>query len=389
MKQSATLLAKQVKLDRIKKNLDVYDAGLGENPISAPKSMVDTVKKYSHLKEYSNSKGITELQSILGNKLIVGNGLKPLISILQLGFSKLYPDGVIIHSVPYWVSYKEQTNIYNLNSISLEHDDNWKLTPEILENNLKNINKQTLIIFNNPTNPSGCIYNKEEIKNLSIIFKKYNCIVFADDIYNLIVHPKYKNEFGLLSKYYQNTIVGSSLSKTFACGGYRLGWLKFPDKLDNLYNICNILASSIYSCPSIMLQHVAAKALTFPDDIKNQMSFQENMYQEISEYCKSKFKNMNILYSNSKAAWYFLIDFLANYKQKLNKINIKTSDDLNMFLAQNLGFITVSGSAFGIKKQLVVRYSYVDIKNINVEKKFNYDNIKKGLEVLNNWLTNM
>ena len=368
MKQSATLLAKQVKLDRIKKNLDVYDAGLGENPISAPKSMVDTVKKYSHLKEYSNSKGITELQSILGNKLIVGNGLKPLISILQLGFSKLYPDGVIIHSVPYWVSYKEQTNIYNLNSISLEHDDNWKLTPEILENNLKNINKQTLIIFNNPTNPSGCIYNKEEIKNLSIIFKKYNCIVFADDIYNLIVHPKYKNEFGLLSKYYQNTIVGSSLSKTFACGGYRLGWLKFPDKLDNLYNICNILASSIYSCPSIMLQHVAAKALTFPDDIKNQMSFQENMYQEISEYCKSKFKNMNILYSNSKAAWYFLIDF-SNYKQKLNKINIKTSDDLNMFLAQNLGFITVSGSAFGIKKQLVVRYSYVDIKNINVEKK--------------------
>ena len=65
---------------------------------------------------------------------------------------------------------------------------------------------------------------------------------------------------------------------------------------------------------------------------------------------------------------HILLDFI-NWESKLEKIGIHTSDQLNKHLAETLGFITVSGSAFGIKKQLVLRYSYVDIKNIDVEKK--------------------
>ena len=63
---------------------------------------------------------------------------------------------------------------------------------------------------------------------------------------------------------------------------------------------------------------------------------------------------------------YFLIDF-SYWKIKLAIIDIHTSDQLNKHLAETLGFITVSGSAFGIKKELVLRYSYVDIKNIDIE----------------------
>ena len=49
MEISKTLLAKQIKLDRLSKNLEVYDGGLGENPVPQPKCMIDTLKKYSHL----------------------------------------------------------------------------------------------------------------------------------------------------------------------------------------------------------------------------------------------------------------------------------------------------------------------------------------------------
>ena len=51
-----------------------------------------------------------------------------------------------------------------------------------------NENEPHLIIFNNPNNPSGCVYNKEEIKKLCVVFEEYNSYVMADDIYENIVH---------------------------------------------------------------------------------------------------------------------------------------------------------------------------------------------------------
>ena len=129
------------------------------------------------------------------------------------------------------------------------------------------------------------------MKNLSVIFKKYDCIVFSDEIYKEIVHPKY--EFGNIKDYYSKIVRGSSLSKSVACGGYRLGWLIFDDSLNKLHKMCKVLASSIYSCPSIMLQHAAVKSLEEPEDIILQKEFQRHMFQNICEYCKDEFTSLH------------------------------------------------------------------------------------------------
>ena len=71
MKQSLTLLAKQIKLDRIEKQLPVFDAGLGENPMPPPESMVFDVKKFSHLKHYTDAKGIASLNKYT-RRLFIG-----------------------------------------------------------------------------------------------------------------------------------------------------------------------------------------------------------------------------------------------------------------------------------------------------------------------------
>ena len=386
MEISKTLLAKQIKLDRLSKNLEVYDGGLGENPVPQPKCMIDTLKKYSHLKQYTSSTGIKELQDILGKNLIVGNGLKPLLFLIQLAFSKLYSNGIILYFTPYWLSYKEQTKILNIKTIEIPHK-NYKVTPALLENTLKYINVPHMILFNNPNNPSGLIYKNEEVEKLCEVFKKYNSIVLSDEIYNYLGHDWTKIHSPYV--YYDNVIVGNSLSKNFASGGYRLGWLKFPEELKslkNIYEMCKILASSIYSCPSVVFQHVAVKALSIPQDVVKSIKFQKMMYSSVADYCKGKFKIMNLNYTDSSAAWYFLLDF-SYYKSKLANIGIYTSDQLNKYLAESLGFITVTGSVFGVKKELVLRYSYVDIKDINVETdNCDYSNIVKGLEVLHDWL---
>ena len=386
MEISKTVLAKQIKLDRLSKNLEVYDGGLGENPVPQPKCMIDTLKKYSHLKQYTSSTGIKELQDNLGKNLIVGNGLKPLLFLIQLAFSKLYSNGVILYFTPYWLSYKEQTKILNIKTIEIPNK-NYKVTPALLESTLKYINVPHMIIFNNPNNPSGLIYKNEEVEKLCEVFKKYNSIVLSDEIYNYLGHDWTKIHSPYV--YYDNVIVGNSLSKNFASGGYRLGWLKFPEELKslkNIYEMCKILASSIYSCPSVVFQHVAVKALSIPQDVVKSIKFQKMMYSSVADYCKGKFKIMNLNYTDSSAAWYFLLDF-SYYKSKLANIGIYTSDQLNKYLAESLGFITVTGSVFGVKKELVLRYSYVDIKDINVETdNCDYSNIVKGLEVLHDWL---
>ena len=328
------------------------------------------------------------MKNILGNKLIVGNGLKPLLYIVQLSFSKLYKNGTIIHCLPRWVSYSEQTNLIGSNVVTVPCNKNWKIEPHTLDNILSKISGPKMILFNNPNNPSGCVYNEKEIIEICKIFKKYDVIVLSDDIYLGIVHDNKK--CSSIKDYYKNVIYGSSLSKLFACGGYRLGWFVFPkNNLDNLYNACISIASSIYSCPSVLLQYAAADALLYPDDIKDQLKFLNKIFNDIAQLCRIRFDKMKIIYSDSQAAWYFLLDFI-NYKDELLSKNINNSDELCSTLINDIGLITVSGDAFSIDKPYILRYSYVDIKNIDIDKyQYDYSNILEGLEELHKWITNL
>lgn len=391
-KYSQTLLAKEIKNKRIKDNLKVYDAGLGESPFGAPQSLKDQLIKYSHKKEYTNTKGILELQEKLGKKIIVGNGLKPLIFVLQLTFSKMYPNGTIYHILPAWVSYLEHTNILQCNQIGIEttSKENWKLTPKKLEEEFsKNKNGKKFIIFNNPTNPTGQLYTDFEVKELSKVFNKYNCIIFADRIYEGLVFPAYDEVFGNLKKYSNKVITGSSLSKELGCGGYRLGWLVFPEnELKDFYDNCSSIAISTYSCPSIILQYVALKGLEYPDDIKEQVKFQKEMFEKIGSKITDKLKLTKLKYSTPQASWYIWIDF-ENYKEELNKLNIKTSSDLSNYLGNTFGIIVVPGQAFG-DKSLSIRLSFVAIKNININTK-EYDDgiIMECMDILISWISKL
>ena len=307
MEISKTLLAKQIKNDRLSKQLPVYDGGLGENPVPQPNCLIEELKKHADKKEYTSATGIKELREILGKNLIVGNGLKPLLFLAQLAFSKIYSNGIILYFTPHWVSYKEQTKILNIKTIDIPNK-NYKVTPYLLESVLKHINVPHMIIFNNPNNPSGLIYTNDEVAELCILFKKYNSIVLSDEIYNYLGHNWTKIHSPYV--YYDNVIVGNSLSKNFASGGYRFGWLKFPDELNTLnklYDMCKILASSIYSCPSLVFQYVGCKALTKPPhkEIIESIKFQKMMYSSVAEYCKGKFKTMNLIYTDSNAAFIF------------------------------------------------------------------------------------
>lgn len=398
--KSLTLLskeiAKNIEYERKKKGLPFFNAGLGQSPMPVPESFKEELVKHLDVKEYTSTSGYKPLKAKMGNYLVIGNGLKPLIFILQMAFSHLYPDGYIIHVLPAWVSYMEQTNIIKAKQIGIycNEEDNWKLTPTKLEEALKVTNKKpTLIIINNPTNPTGQIYTQKELNNIGSILKKYNTFIFYDAIYENLVHTSFKSKMGNLREAINEIIVGSSLSKDMGCGGYRFGWLQFInkkienelDQTQDLYNYCTSLASSIYSCPSPMFQYLAIKALDKGEDIKKFVSFQQNMFETIGKTIINDLKDTKLKITTPQACWYLWLDF-SNYKNAFEKIKITNNLELTNYLTKEIGMVSIPGKAFGCYK-LSTRISYVDIKDIDyIKNKYNAENIYNGIKRLKQFL---
>ena len=186
-------------------------------------------------------------------EVLVGNGLKELLFIIHMAF-----EGKIIHITPSWVSYKEHIQILNKEDSLIEFEtnvhENFKINLNKFESLLESIKTENkIVLFNNPNNPTGIAYNNKEIEQFATLLKKYNCYVFADEIYlNLCYSQNVKSISQFIPEL---TIQGSSVSKDLGCGGYRLGWMAFPESLNNLYNKCAEFSSNIYSCASVPTQY--------------------------------------------------------------------------------------------------------------------------------------
>ena len=175
---SQTLNCKNILIKRKKENLPVYNFGLGENPLNTHfyyRKMVQSCANYKH---YTSSSGIDELQTSIKkfyssenytvDNIILGNGLKELLFLVQLSFT-----GKIFHINPAWISYKEQIKILkkedDLVIIDTYFEDKFKINFQILEKKFKEFeNYPKLIIFNNPNNPTSVVYNRQEVQESSL-----------------------------------------------------------------------------------------------------------------------------------------------------------------------------------------------------------------------------
>lgn len=382
---SATLKAKKIKLLRLEQNLPVYDAGIGENPFPINNDLIDIVKENVKNYKYGNNIGNIKLKKYLNREnIIIGNGMKPLINVLNIAFSKCYEDYCILLITPCWLSYIDQAKIFNLNYQTIKMcNETFKVCPQKLELKIKDIksknsNTKIMLIFNNPCNPTGQVYNESEILKISKIIKKHDCILFSDEIYKDIIldNKKYID----IRNYIDNRcITGFSLSKSLGCGGWRYGWLSFPDELKDFFNITKNLGSTMYSCPTVIFNDCIIELLN-----KNKKYIQDELLilNKIRDECLDLFSKTKIITKKPEGGWYFWLDF-SNYKNNFEKIGIKDSIKLAEYLINEIGLITVCGNVFGVD-ELCVRYSFVDINFEN--EKWNINNMKNGLNKLINLL---
>ena len=369
---SPTLNSKLI-LKNIPNEIQVFNAGLGENPLPTPFYLKKALENNIDKKEYSNIEGNDDFRKSLHSNYptnmkytIVGNGLKELIFSLIFNWDKK-----ILIPIPCWVTYLEDLKILkkDYDTILTNQKNNFKLTPNELEEHIiKSNSKGSLLILNNPTNPTGAVYSEEELNDLSLIFEKYDLTVFCDEIYFNCSQDKIKS----LSNIYSKCIIGSSLSKDWASGGWRFGWMIFDEQLNNIHKKMVSFGSILYSCPSEFFNYVASVAL---NNSKNEIHFelQKKFFKKIAQNVENELEKSQIIHTKFQGAWYKWIDF-ENYKQKLNNININESTSLVEYLAKEIGLIAVPGVHFGLDG-LTLRLSLID-ENLPL-------GIKKMVELIN------
>jgi aspartate aminotransferase len=378
-KESATLFAAKVVAERKSKGLPVYNFGLGACPVPAPACMVKALCDNASMKNYTPSTGYPEFRKKLlevydsAADVLVGNGVKPLLYILFMMWQ-----GRIVIPTPAWVSYIEQAKLLNKEYLLIEGtlDNQYKLTPESVR---KHCTKNDLVVFTHPNNPTGAVYSESELKELSVAFRETGVTVVADEIY---LRLAYKPARSLADFYPERTLRTSSLSKEVGCGGWRCGWVTFPEACLEYHASCVATASSVYSCSSHNLQACAKYMLDYPPEVMEHIESTRVLFSQGAEIVYNKLSPI-LDCTVPKAAWYIWVSF-ERFRDKLNKQGILTGEDLTRTLATELGVVAVPGEAFGVSG-LAMRMSFVDI-DVPCQSNNPWGQVIAGLDVMLKWL---
>jgi|TARA_B100001094_G_scaffold327582_1_gene386113 aspartate aminotransferase len=401
LKESSTLVINEKSKDLIKQGKKVYQFGFGQSPFPVPEKIVETLKKNAHRKEYLPIQGLPQLREAIskylekktGNNypkenILITPGSKEAMLLMHIAFN-----GEILISAPGWVSYEPQAQIgaNKVHWIETTRSNNWFPTANELEKKIKTIGKKKNLIFilNSPNNPSGAVSNN--LKELAKVAKKYKLIILSDEIYTDLTFENYYDSIS--SHYPELTFITGGLSKWCGAGGWRLGFLAVPKKLNEFLTSLKSLASESYSTVNTPTQFAAVEAYKGNyDEYKNKV---KGILSTVGNYVYNNLKSNKVLINPPQGAFYLMPEF----KNK----RYKNSSKLCEAILNETGVAMLPGSDFGFKsKKMLTRLSYTDfdgteffrnIKDYNsisdsmIEKYA--PNVVEGVNRLSNWAKNL
>ncbi len=289
------------------------------------------------------------------NEVIIGVGAKQCIFNLFLALLNL-GDEVIVPA-PYWVSYTDIVELTGAFPILIKCgiDQSFKITPEQLE---KSITKKTkIVILNSPSNPTGSVYSKSELKELANILIKYPDIyIVTDDIYEHIRldEQPFHNIVMVEPKLKDRCIIINGVSKAYSMTGWRIGFAAGPEKI---ISAMGILQSQSTSNPTSISQAAAEAALLGDQSCITPML---NAFKERHTFVVNAFNNIEGLDCIKAQGAFYLFPYAKNAIESLyRKGKIKSNDDIAFsdYLLDTKGVAIVPGSAFGSEGYFRISFS--------------------------------
>lgn len=358
-----TAKAKEMK----EKGIDVISFSAGEPDFNTPKNIINAAIKAMEdgNTKYTSVNGILQLREAICKKFKDDNGLEynPSQIVVSTGAKQslantflaiLNPGDEVIVSTPYWVSYPELIKLADGKPVFVEGDEksNYKFTKENLE---KAVTAKTkAIVLNTPNNPTGTIYNKEELEVIADFAKKYNIIIISDEMYEKLIYDN-ENHISIasLSKdAYERTIVINGLSKSYAMTGWRIGYCAASEKIAKLMiSIQSHLTSNVCS----ITQYAALEALSGPQDEITKMI---NEFEKRRNYMINRIESIdNLSIVKPKGAFYIMINIENCLGKEINGKILNDSMEFCASLLENEKLAVIPGKAFGLNNYIRVSYA--------------------------------
>lgn len=371
---------KQMKAE----GLDVIGFGAGEPDFPTP----DHIKQAgiqaieNNETRYTPAAGTVELRKAICQRLkddcgleyepaqiAVSNGAKTCVYVALRAL--VNPGDEVILPAPYWVSYLELIQMVGaipvvVNASEAEH---FKLTAEKLAAVITP--KTKCIILNNPSNPTGMMYNREELEAIAKVCVEKDIYVISDEIYYRLAYDnrEFVSFAALSEEAKERTLLINGVSKSYAMTGWRIGYVAANPKVAKV--ISNFLSHCAGSACSIS-QKASAAALSASQETVDEM---RRAFEERRNYMVERMNSIDgVSCIKPEGAFYVMMNIEKLIGKELHGTVIRDADDFgNLFLKYGKVAV-VPGTGFGAPN--FVRWSYAT----------SMENIKEGLNRLEKFL---
>jgi len=380
---SATLTMAAKAREMKNEGVDIIGLSLGEPDFNIPEyikdAAIDAIN--DNYNSYTPVDGYLDLKQSISNKfkrdnnlnyntnqIVVSTGAKQ--SIANAVQALVKPGEEVILLAPFWVSYSAIVLMAEgiPKIITSDISSDFKVDAEEIEKAISD--KTKMIIINSPNNPSGSIFNFEELNKIASVLRKYpEIFVLSDEIYEHINYGVKHVSFATIDGMYERTITVNGIAKAFAMTGWRIGYLGAPEWIAKA---CTKLQGQVTSGANCIAQKATIKALTESPKKINYMiqEFQErkNMIIELLNEIKG-FK-----LNNPDGAFYVFPDISYYFGKEIDGEIIKSASDFAMVILEKAHVATVTGDAFGCPKNIRISYAA------------SQENIKKAVNRIKNLL---
>ncbi|MHA7733872.1 pyridoxal phosphate-dependent aminotransferase [Nitrosopumilus sp. S6] len=357
-----------------------YGFAFGQSPFPVPQIIQDTLIKNVHKGEYAAVPGIPELRNaiskynkhyfgidVIPNRIYVGPGTKELIfNLLEI------LHGTVILPTPAWLGYLPQIRFLKKNYHMLPTRANKKISPADLRKlALRLQDRQKILILNNPNNPTGLLYDKLELEEIADVCREQNVTVISDEIYAQTCYDFSK--FVSMGKIYpEGTFVTNGLSKSHAAGGYRLGYVIFPQHAIELKDQFKKILATEYTAVSTPIQHAAVAGFEISSEIDEYFEVTRNIHHIMGEYTYHELSSIEGVKATKPDATFYLLADFNSYAPELQKAKISTSQKLSeALIVHPYHTAIVGGDSLVLERtDFSARIAFVDYNGAAVYKNY-------------------
>lgn len=373
-------LAKQMKADGI----DVIGFGAGEPDFATPENIRTAgIAAINEGKtKYTVTAGIIELRRAAAARLkadcdldydytqiVVASGAKHNVYVALA--TLVDPGDEVIIAAPYWVSYSEMVNMVGGVPVVVTSPEaqQFKITPDQLEAAVSA--KTKVLMLNNPSNPTGMLYTREELQAIADVCVRHDLYIIADEIYYKLVYDglEFCSIASLGEDIKERTVLINGVSKSYAMTGWRLGYAAANAEISKV--MANFLSHST-GAPSTVSQWAAVEALSGQQDTIEEMRV---VFEERRNYLVKRLNQIDgVSCITPNGAFYVMMNIEKLIGKKLGGKLINNDDDFAVAFLEKGLVAVVPCSGFGIKN--FVRWTYAT----------SMENIKEGLDRLEKFL---